>query len=166
MDPRLAPGVFSLQPHAYALPAWIGLTLTAVVCGGAFWKGDREQQIAAGGVLLSWLATLVLRDPRWLGTQWGAFGADVAYLLLITVIAIRSPRYWPMLSAAFQLLSVMTHVARMIDPGVRAWAYATGGVIWSQMVIVSLGVGVWNTWRTRPYPATSDPVTEPGATRR
>ena len=156
-----------MQQYVYALPAWVGLTLTAVVCVGAFWRGDREQQIAAGGVLLSWLATLVLRDPRWFGTQWGAFGADLAFLALITGIAVRSPRYWPLATAAFQLLSVLTHVARMIDPGVRAWAYATGNVIWSQMVIISLGVGVWNAWRRSTHPATSDaPITDPGATRR
>jgi hypothetical protein len=136
-----------LQPHVHQIPAWVGLALTVVVCGGAFLRGNREQQIAAGGVLLSWLATLVLRDPRWLGTQWGAFGADLAFFALITGIAIRSPQYWPLATAAFQLLNVMTHVARMIDPGVRAWAYASGSVLWSQLVIISLGVGVWNTWR-------------------
>ena len=157
-----------MHSHAYALPPWVGLTLTVVVCGGAFWKGGREEQVAAAGVLLSWLATLVLRDPRWLGTQWGAFGADVLLLILITVISIRTQRYWPLIAAAFQLLCVMTHVARMIDPGVRAWAYATGQIIFTQFYLFAVGVGVWNTWRREAQPATNDaaPITDPGATRR
>lgn len=150
----------------HALPAWVGLTLTAIVCGGAFWKGDREQQVAAGGVLLSWIATLLLRDPRWIGTQWGAFGADLGLLALLTAIAIRTVRYWPLVAAAFQLLCVMTHVARMIDPGVRAWAYASGQVIFTQWLLVALGVGVWNTWRSRQLAASADPTGPAGVTRR
>ena len=49
----------------------------------------------------------------------------------------------------FQLLCVLTHVARMIDPGVRGWAYATGQVIFTQLLLISIGVGVVNTWRAR-----------------
>jgi hypothetical protein len=134
--------------HNYALPTWVGLTLLLVVCGGAFWKGDREGQLAAGGVLLSWGATIALHDPRWVGLQWGAFGADLALLALLTAISLRTPRYWPLVAASAQLLCVMTHVARMMDPaGVRAWAYATGQVIFTQLLLVAIAVGVWNTWR-------------------
>lgn len=142
-------GSFLLNLHNYALPPWVGLAITVIVCGGAFWKGGREEQITAGGLLLSWLATLVLRDHRWLGTQWGAFGADTCLFFLLAAIALRSRRYWPLAAAAFQLLCVVTHVARIVDPGVRAWAYATGQVIWTQLVFFALGVGVWNTWRNR-----------------
>ena len=153
--------------HNHALPPWVGLAITVIVCGGAFWKGGREEQAAAAGLLLSWLTTLVLRDPHWLGPQWGAFGADSCLLLLLTAIALRSRRYWPLAAAAFQLLCVVTHIARLVDPGVRAWAYATGQVIWSQLVFFALGVGVWNTWRSRHQDVTSElPTPSPGATRR
>jgi len=156
-----------LHPHAYALPPWVGLTLAVAVSGAAFWKGGREEQVAAAGVLLSWLATLVLRDHRWLGTQWGAFGADVLLLFLITAVSIRTQRYWPLMAAAFQLLCVLTHVARMIDSGVHAWAYATGQVIFTQAYLWAIGVGVFNTWRAGRQPAASAaPTAEPGATRR
>jgi hypothetical protein len=153
--------------HSYALPPWVGLAITVVVCGSAFWKGDREQQAAAGGLVLSWVATLLLRDPRWLGTQWGAFGADTVLLGLLGAIALRSRRYWPLAAAAFQLLCVLTHVARLVDPGVHAWAYATGQVIWSQLVFFALGVGVWNTWRARVQTEAREPPADaPAATRR
>jgi hypothetical protein len=138
-----------LNLTAYALPPWFGLTLTIIVCGSAFWKGGREEQVAAGGLLMSWLITLVLRDHRWAGMQWGAFAADFANLALLTAISIRTKRYWPLVAAAFQLLCVMTHVARMIDPGVHGWAYATGQVIFTQLLLVTIGVGVWNTWRAQ-----------------
>ena len=85
--------------------------------------------------------------PHWAGTQWGQFGADFLLLLLITAIAIRTRRYWPLTAAAFQLLCVLIHVARLIDPNVRAWAYATGEVIFTQFFLFAIGVGVWGTWR-------------------
>jgi len=143
--------------HGFVLPPWVGLSLITAVIVGAYWKGDREQQIAIGGVVFSWLVTVLLRDPRWIGPQWGAFGADVILLALLIVIAIRSARYWPMVAAAFQLLCVMIHVARIVDPGVRAWAYATGQVIFSQWLMIAIGIGVWNTWRARVRLARLEP---------
>ncbi len=155
-----------MQLHNYALPPWVGLAIAVIVGGGAFWKGGREEQVAAGGLMLSWLTTMVLRDPRWIGTQWGAFGADTCLFLLLLVLALRTKRYWPLAAAAFQLLCVVTHIARIVDPGVRAWAYATGQVIWSQWVFFSVGVGTWNTWRgTRQLALVGDARTGPGATR-
>jgi hypothetical protein len=144
----MAGGLF-VHPPIHALPPWFGLTLTAVVCGGAFWKGDREQQAAALGVLLSWLATILLRDPRWIGPQWGAFIADTILLLVLTAIAIRTQRYWPLVAAAFQLLCVMTHVTRMVDPGIPNWAYDSGQIVFTDMLLIVIGVGVWNTWRAQ-----------------
>ena len=137
----------------YAIPPWVGLAITFIVCGGAFLKGGREEQLAAGGLLLSWVATLLLRDPNWLrdpnsaGLDWGASGADVCLLVLLVVIATRSRRFWPMFAAAFQLLCVVIHLAKVIDPKVHAWAYATGEVIFSQWVFFAVGVGVFTYWR-------------------
>jgi hypothetical protein len=144
---------------------WFGLVLTVVVCGGAFWKGDRETQLAAGGFLLGWAATIALRDRSWVGTQWSAFASDAGLLIILIVISLRTRRYWPLAAAGFELLCVVTHVARLIDPGVYAWAYATAQVIWTQLVVVAIGVGVWNAWRENRQPAIADG--EPaGAARR
>ena len=155
--------------HNYALPPWVGLAITVIVCGGAFWKGGREEQLAAVGLMLSTLTTVFLSDRRWVGLQWSAFAADTCLLLLLGWIALRTPRWWPLPATAFQLLCVAIHVARLIDPGVRAWAYATGQVILSQWVFFAVGVGTINTWRAsrRQLAAnTPTPVAEPGATLR
>jgi hypothetical protein len=151
----------------YVLPSWVGLLLMIAVCGGAFWKGGREEQVAAGAMLLAVLATLFLRDPQWSGAQWGAFVSDFGLLAVYVTIALRSLRFWPLFAAAFELLCVVTHVARILDPGVRAWAYATAQVIWTQWVLFAIGVGTFNTWRRNRQLATNEPPTAaPGATRR
>jgi hypothetical protein len=156
-----------LHATSYQLPPWVGLAIMVIVCGGAFWKGRRDEQVAAGGLLLAVMATVILRDPRWVGLQWGAFIADVCLLLLLTAVALRSSRYWPLFAAAFQLLCVVIHVARIFDPGVRGWAYATGEVIFTQWVFFAVGIGTINTWRAnRQLAIDGAPNTDPGATRR
>ena len=137
------------------------------VCGGALWKGGREEQVAAGAMLIAVLATLFLRDQSWSGTQWGAFVSDFGLLTVYVMIALRSPRFWPLFAAAFELLCVVTHIARILDPGVRAWAYATAQVIWTQWVLFAIGIGTFNTSRrNRQLAAIDSPSAAPGATRR
>jgi hypothetical protein len=138
----------------------------AVVCGAAFWKGDREEQVTAGALLLGWVATLVLRDPRWLGIQWGGFAVDGLFMVMITIIALRSRRYWPLAAAGFQLLAIVTHAARMVDPSLGGWVYATAGIVWTQLLILSLATGVWGTWRAQRYPAATEDAADSGLTRR
>jgi hypothetical protein len=118
--------------------------------------------------LIDWALTIALRDRSWIGTQWAAFAGDVGLLIVVTAISMRTTRYWPLVAAAFELLCVTVHIARTVDPGVHAWAYATAQVIFTQMFVVTIGVGVWNTWREGRQPAMADdePITEPAATRR
>ena len=157
-----------MHSHSYGLPPWFGLALMATVCIAAFWKGERDEQLTAGALLLSWVATMVLLDPRWIGPQWGSFIADGALLVFLVALALRSTKYWPIFAAGFHLLAVATHSARMIDPRMGAWAYATAAVIWADMVIMALAVGTWNSWRSQRHPAIADdgPRTDPGDTRR
>jgi hypothetical protein len=140
--PRSTLGVFLFA----AVYPYFGLVLTVIVCAGAFWRGGREAQLAAGGFLLGWAATIALRDRSWIGTQWSAFAADAGLLLVLLAISLRTTRWWPLFAAAFELLCVLTHVARIVDPGVHAWGYATAQVIFTQFVIVAIGVGVLNNW--------------------
>jgi hypothetical protein len=150
-----------------ALPFWltpaifVGLSLIGLALGG------REERVTAAALLLGFAATLVLRDRSWHGTQWAGFAIDVAFLVLIVIIALRTRRYWPLAAAGFQLLGVMTHAARMIDPHVGAWAYITAGVIWSHALAASVAIGAINVWRERRQPAASGVASAaPGATRR
>ena len=91
-----------------------------------------------------------------MGTQWSAFASDVGLLVILVVISLRTPRYWPLAAAGFELLCVVTHVAKIVDPGVYAWAYATAQVIFTQLVVVAIGVGVWNAWRDGLQPTGAD----------
>lgn len=148
-----------------ALPPWLGLAVLFAVSAAAFLKGGSEERLTAACLLMNVTATVVLRDPSWPHLQWAAFGADLVQLAALVWIALRSPKYWPLAAAGFHLLTVLTHIAKMIDPNLHQWAYITAIVIWTYLLIAALAVGTWNTWRRRPYDVRTD-VARPAETRR
>jgi hypothetical protein len=134
-----------------ALPPWLGFVVLFVVSVGAVLRGGVEERLTAMALLTNVAVTVALRDHSWPHLQWAGFAVDLLLLVLMVGIALRSPKYWPMAGAGFQLLSVLTHVAKMIDPALHQWAYITAIVIWTYLLIFSLAVGVWNCWRAEAY---------------
>lgn len=128
--------------QSLALPPWFGLTLMTLVCGAAAWRGGWEERTTAMAFMIAWMTTLLGRDQAWIGTQWGTLAVDVALLGFLVFVALRGDRYWPLFAAGFHLLSVVTHIAHMVDAKVGAWAYATAAVIFSQLTVFALGAGV------------------------
>jgi hypothetical protein len=120
-----------------------------LVCGGALWKGDWEERLTATVLLANFAISLFMRDNSWPRFQATAFVADLATLGFFLGVALRSTKFWPMGAAAFQLLATLTHVAKMMDPLLHQWAYFTAIIIWTWLILVSLGVGTWNAWRRR-----------------
>lgn len=138
------------------------------VAAAAVWFGGRAERAVAAGFVVAWIATPVVRDPHWDAPQWAGIAIDVLFFVFLSAVALRTRRYWPLFAAAFQLLAVLTHVARIIDPGVRAWAYYTAGIIWTYMTLLALAIGTYNRWRERGQPAANaaPAMADPGATRR
>ena len=137
-------------------------TALTAVCILAAWRGRDDERLAAGGYLLNYAIGLLVYRARSEDTQWPVLFTDAALLALLVWIGLRSRRYWPLCAAGFQLLAVITHLASAIDPKVGGWAYLTAEILWSYLVIFSIGYGAW----TAPRYATTDPITDPGATRR
>ncbi|MDP3854577.1 hypothetical protein [Phenylobacterium sp.] len=120
----------------------------ALVCGFAFWRGRRPEWIAAGACILAWALTPLAQNSRnWFDPQWGVFAVDLALLMVLAWLALTTDRTWLLFASAFQLLAVIIHLAILVDPSVTPMPYRQGLVIWSYLVIASLGVGVWLEWR-------------------
>lgn len=153
--------------HAYALPPWIGFSLTGILCVAAAGYGRWEERASAAGLAANIAFTILLRDWGWSGMQWGAFGADVLYLGLLVFIALRSERYWPLFAGGFQLLTILLHLGRLVDPKLNSWGYATAEVIFTYLVEYAILFGVISAWRMRrQLRAMGAAMTEPGVTRR
>jgi hypothetical protein len=148
MDPSTFEGSTLLT---IALPPWLGFVVMFVVCSGAFIRGGVEERLTAGGLLTNVAATVVMRDYSWPQLQRAGFAIDVLFMILLLAIALRSAKFWPMAAAGFQLLAVLTHVAKMIDPDLEQWSYITAIVIWTYLPMTPHGVGLWNSWRASPY---------------
>jgi hypothetical protein len=153
--------------HAPILAPWIPLAFFLGVCGAALWKGGRDERIVSAAFLADVIASLALLQYR-TGTQWGVFAVDGLFFILLVAVALKSRRYWPIAAAGFQLLAILTHAASTFDPHLGGWAYITAGIIWTDLVTLSLAVGTYNRWRERRQlaaMAADGSVAEPGATR-
>jgi hypothetical protein len=135
------------------LPQQIWTILMFSVSIFAFRQGGRPERIVAVVNVLAWAATPMMYRADWWSAQWGMLGVDVLFFLGLAWLAVTTNRTWLLFAAAFQLLGVITHFAMVVDPGVRAGAYLRGLVIWSYMVLGSLGVGAWQCWRMRQVQA-------------
>lgn len=149
----------------YQLPVWVWPTALLGVCALAVWRGRDEERLGAASVLAGWALTLMVFKSRSEDTQWAVLAIDAVLFAILMWIAFRTRRYWPLFAAAFQLLLVVTHFARALDSGVSGWAYLTAGLVWSYLMLISVGYGAW----TAPHAAESadvDPMEAPGAIRR
>ncbi|WP_293390926.1 hypothetical protein [Phenylobacterium sp. RIFCSPHIGHO2_01_FULL_69_31] len=150
----------------YQLPPFVWPTALMSVCALAAWRGRDVERLAAAGYLAAWALTLVAFRAGARDIQWSVMIIDVALLGLLFGIALKSRRYWPLFSGAFQLLAVATHVAVALDSGVSGWAYQTAGIIWGYLVIAAIGYGAWTAPRRYAEIEAMPDSDVPGATRR
>jgi hypothetical protein len=119
------------------------------VCGLAAWRGRDYERLAAAGYLANWALSMMVFRDRSTETQWNVLYIDMALLALYVALALRSGRYWPMFAASFQLLAVVTHIARALDATVTGWAYLTAEIVWSYLVLATIGYASWTAGQPR-----------------
>ena len=113
-----------------------------LVCAYALWRGQSVERWGAVLTFADWTLTPLVQDLSHLhGAQLEIFAVDAAYVLGLSVLALRSDRFWPLWAAAFMILEVIMHVAMLVDHQVRARAYFIGMEIWSYLSLIPLGVG-------------------------
>lgn len=134
------------------------------VCALALWRGRDEERLATVGLLANWALGMTVFKSTSEDMQWAVLGFDIALLALYFWVAFRTRRHWPLFVAGFQLLIVITHMARLADPRVSGWAYLTAQLLWSYLVLLTIGYASW----TAPRYAINaeDPTEGPGATLR
>lgn len=134
--------------HTAPQQAW--LVAMSIACGLAFWRGGREERIAAAACIAAWFASPLVQDKQnWLDPQWGMMIVDAGLFLALTILAVTTSRIWPLFAAAFQLVGMVVHLGMIVDHEIRALAYLRGLVIFSYLVLVALAVGALTTPRRR-----------------
>jgi carbon starvation protein CstA len=69
---------------------------------------------------------------------------DFLVLAVFLAHALRSRYYWTLCLPAFQLLTCLTHVAKLVAPGIMSQVYSAGQAFWAypQMLVILLAA-IW-----------------------
>ncbi|MEW6626914.1 MAG: hypothetical protein AB1431_09015 [Pseudomonadota bacterium] len=119
------------------------LLLSAACCGYALISGGSPERLTslifALGILGS-VAISILIPPVPDGFQSAIFVVDLLMLFGLGGITALARRYWPIAITAFQLLAVIGHLIRLLEPDIVPVLYWISNAFWAvpQMVILAI----------------------------
>jgi hypothetical protein len=117
----------------------------------AFWRGGRPEQIYSILLIAGSFATRFTQSSNLANPQYGILAVDVCFFAAVVILALKCDRWWVLFAAAFQLVDLTTHAARIVDPSLHGLAYLRGLAIWGYLSLAALVVGVWlHARQTRP----------------
>ena len=118
--------------------------LLLLCCGYAGIWGGAAGRWGAGmmgaAALLSIPASRL--DPSWGSTAYGVFAVDLCLMIGLTIVAVRSRRYWPLWAAGLHLNTVISHCATMVVPRVVPKVYQTLESVWSVPILIVMVIGI------------------------
>ena len=116
----------------------------------AFRRGGAPERWTAVMFVVAGALTLALHSPwpaRYVGLEKAVLLIDVALLVGLLCLALSADRFWPLLMAAFQTMSVCAHVAKALDLRLGAGAYQQALVFWSYATLPLLAFAVYRRGR-------------------
>ena len=119
----------------------IGLAVTMIVCLFAAWAGSRPQKVVAAIIFVGWIASAAVQDRSFLHPQFLTLALDVGLAIILLYLAVTWRPLWLTALAAFQVLTMATHFAKILDPRIWPRASITAYLIWSFMVVACLAWG-------------------------
>ncbi len=123
----------------------------ALACWVFAWRyGGASARIAFAlflGAMIATSVSIAVFQDLGLVSNWGAFNlplflADFLYFIGLYLLALRSKHYWPIWSAGFQLICVLTHFGPLIDPSVRPQLYRGMESVWMLPMLVTMVLGI------------------------
>ncbi len=128
---------------------WLLLIVTALV---ALNLGSQSERRVATAYLIASVATFLLRTPggsRYAALDVGVLGIDLTLMVFLLWMTAKSPRWWLVVSAALQLVTVLGHLAMLDGPSTRPFDYFMTTVSSSYPAILLLAFAVIRTARSR-----------------
>jgi hypothetical protein len=122
----------------------IYLVILLSSCGYAIRFGGKSEVYGATIMVVGSFLTPIVGyffDSRWRSTEFGVLLVDIGVLSLFLALALRSDKYWPLWTTAFQVIGVVTHLARFVDPGIIPRAYSIAQGFWAYPMLVALVIG-------------------------
>jgi hypothetical protein len=145
------------------------LLFFAVVVTWAAWRGGGPERVTAFAYVVALAGTIsggFLQVPgQFRVVPVHLFIVDLLLLIGICIIAIRANRWWPIPAAGCQLVAVLVHAGKLIQPGMIPNSYAFLATIWSWPMVALLGLGTW-AHRRRVRDGVSVPHWKPSFAQR
>lgn len=140
------------------MPLRIALFLAFLAGASAYAlrRGGAPERWTAATMLIAAISTAMLPDfpGRFTAIDRGEFAIDMGVLAILTVLASRADRFWPLWVAALQLVAIMVHAVRAYDTSILPIVYARGVGEIAYPMITLLVIG---TWRHREREAERGP---------
>ncbi len=108
-------------------------------------RGGWPERIGAFNLVAGSLATVAVNSPlavRYASVEVAILLVDVAVLLTFLALALLTDRYWPIWTTAMQILVVLGHAARLVDPTMVPVGYGFLLAFWSypQLLVLALAI--------------------------
>lgn len=127
-------------------PVQIGLMfLFVVVAGLTFWRGGRPERLAMTALIAASLASpLVQNTSDFASPQWGIMIVDALLFAAFVSLAWVYDRSWLPWVAAFQLITVTTHVGYALNLDILSRAYLSTSYL---LFLCELAAIAWGVFR-------------------
>ena len=104
--------------------------------------------MAASAYLAAAIASVLpaLRASGWSGVQVWLLVVDVALLGFLMVLMNKDARKWLIIAGSLQTISVLAHLARLLDVRLDPVGYALMEGFSSYPMVILLAVATWNSW--------------------
>lgn len=122
-----------------------------ITCGTALWYGRDSERWTALILVFAAVGSMIAQSSNFSQPESGILLIDLALLSYLIWLALRSDRFWPLYAAGFQIIGTLIHVARITDESIFQSAYATGQILWSYPVLLTLAFGTWFEARRREW---------------
>ena len=119
----------------------IYLVTLLLSCSYAYWNGGETEKLGAA-IMVAGSVLTALMATGWRGVNIGVLVVDVAVLVALVVLMLRTDKYWLLWVTAFQVICVLTHFARLINPAILSRAYSIGEGFWAYPMLMALSLGV------------------------
>ena len=113
-------------------------------CGYALWRGGAPERVVSAALLAAFAATLVsysAPSERFVHAEYGVLGIDVALMAVLTSVALRADRGWPLVVAGLHLATLGAHAVKLFMPDMIPVTYAVMIAFWSYPMVAALAIG-------------------------
>lgn len=129
--------------------AYIFYMAAIVVCGMAFWKGDRPLRLAAAVMIIAWALSALTGHRDRYGMNYPISIIDTNVALIFVWISTRWRRIWCAVLAALTIVGLLIPFMALVDRDIHGYNRSASYNVVTVLQLVVFAVATWLTVRAR-----------------